>query len=340
MIRYNYKYLENISPSDIEKEKKLLILKNSIYRDVMDEIINICNKEIDKEVENKYIGYYKNLENNYRKEIVDKDIDLLLVGEADLDEDDLKKVQNLNNTIENFKTECKELNLQLINVLNKQLEPEIVKNIIPKCEKRIDELEALDKNLKEYKRYTNCFLLRGNPGIGKSSFIIYLLYMLKEYSCIENEFGHRLNIYYYKNLQKNKPAKFKYEDGKLIYKKEEPKEEDIDIIISDSYNYDVCHKDHLLILYISSPNDGSYSNFSKQTRGERKKLYLDVFSPTEIEEWRDFCLPDYLREYIKNNKTAEKYGNIPRHIYFDALHMTCYGRDYWDEIYSIGMNAI
>lgn len=189
----------------------------------------------------------------------------------------------------------------------------------------------------------NYALLRGNPGLGKTSFIIYLLYQLKQYNEeLKRENKEILNILVYKNVQKEQNVEYKLNDEGIL--EISTKQCDANVIISDSYNCPIPNYDSLsLILYVSSPDTKNYKEYSNK-QGENNSdcidLYLDVFNETEIKEWKEFCLPKDLKDHIENNKSEKKYGYIPRHIYFDAIYHVYYGKVYWEDIYGYGINAV
>lgn len=194
-----------------------------------------------------------------------------------------------------------------------------------------EELEKLIKSLSISEK-RNCFLLRGNPGLGKTSFIIYLLLMLKEYS-------RKLKIYVCKNGQNNEPITYQYVNG-VLQVSDINSTSDSDIIITDSFDYNKNINNQILVLYISSPDNKNYRKYDSVKTENKSNLYLDIFSNDEIKEWCEFCLPPNLKDYIEDNNLAKKYGNIPRHIYFASLYHEYYNKDYYEDIYSKGINTV
>lgn len=213
--------------------------------------------------------------------------------------------------IQNKKDDTISLSLKHIIEINKKEEDILIKKLdgeIDELMKKYGEVEddnkdyyiqrkiELDK-LKEYlidsyRKYPKLFLLRGNPGLGKTSFIIYLLYMLKDYS-------KKYKIYVLKNINKDYCATFLYENGKL--REVNKLDENVDIVISDSYDFQNIDGVNLFVLYVSSPDENSYKTFINYNLS-RQCLYLDVFSDEEIKEWKEYCLPPNLSKYITDNE--------------------------------------
>lgn len=241
---------------------------------------------------------------------------------------------------------------QIYNNCVKRIDEEVLRSTI---EKKNELLKVLKSMIKD--ESNNAFLLRGNPGLGKTSFIIYFLYKLNQYrinekifdllfneirkkksllindiKLIENRINKHITIAYYKNTNNGYAEYILNNEGKLV-RESLPSP---DIIITDSYNLEK-KIGTLLVLYVSSPDMKSYKNFYDYGESERKCLYLDVFSPTEIEDWIKKCLPGDLGNYIRENNVAKRYGYVPRHIYFDAVYSFYYNRSYWDEIYCNGL---
>lgn len=258
-----------------------------------------------------------------------------------------KLINEIEKTFQNITDEfVREMDEEII-----QLKRKLEENILDINEKEeIDNEEEYYKNKKmelivlgrklieQIILYPKYFLLRGNPGLGKTSFIIYLLHMLKEYSYEENDLKKsRLKIYVCKNIETKQCIRYEYKDGKLEPVNSLPRT--MDIIISDSFDLDLECKTVLFCLYVSSPDQKSYNSFINYD-GAKENLYLDVFSDEEIEEWKKYCLPKDLSDYISKNDLAKKYGNVPRHIYFAAIGGVYYNRDYWKEMYCKGIDTV
>lgn len=178
----------------------------------------------------------------------------------------------------------------------------------------------------------NSILLRGNPGLGKTSLIIYLLCELKDFKMGNKD----PSIYLYKGGNNDRPIVYEYKCGILSEVEESTVPEKVDLIISDSYN---CEINSNFVLFISSSDQNSYKNFVNYNGG-KQYVYFDVFSKNEIEEWKVLCLPTNLVNFIDKYNLTERYGRVPRHIYFATIYGIHFGRDYWNENYTTGMNAV
>lgn len=204
-----------------------------------------------------------------------------------------------------------------------------------------DELNELKDYLEEINKrtlsYPYLFLLRGNPGLGKTSFIIYLLCKLREYSKKE------YNIVFMKNVNKSKVNYVLTKEGTLKETADTDLPKLLDCVISDSYDYNIMEsgKYHNLVIFISSPDVKNYSCYNKYIyKLDKQDLYLDVFSKSEINEWMEYCLTKRLKNYITENKLDERYGGIPRHIYFAAIYGEYFRKSYWDDIYTKAINTV
>lgn len=134
------------------------------------------------------------------------------------------------------------------------------RKVDPSDKERLEKAKT-NLNIKEVKDvYPYVFLLRANPGLGKTSFIIFLLCKLKEYS----EKGYV--ILFYKSINNGKNVIFELQEDslKVITEEDDSNMSDVDVVITDSFNYNVKGKDrkHCLVIYISSLDKDNYSNYN------------------------------------------------------------------------------
>lgn len=182
-------------------------------------------------------------------------------------------------------------------------------------------------------------LLRGNPGCGKTSFIIYLLMKINQ---LENEIGLEINTQIYiSNQESDMYDRYILKNGIIPSQYDFTQVFDCEIAISDSYDLknDDDRTKAAIFLYVTSPDEKNYKSFNNYF-GQKECFYMDVFDDGEIDDWIKYCLSSELQISVKKNEYNKRYGNVPRHIYYAAIYDVYYGRNYWDEIYTKGIDKI
>lgn len=162
---------------------------------------------------------------------------------------------------------------------------------------------------KEIEENQHNYLIRGNPGIGKTVFAYYLIHKFRSENCTKNvpityiyrSKGEKsLHIYKIKNLN------VEY-IGNVI---DINLSENHSIVISDSCDISDLYTHVDICICISSPDEEQYKDF--KSRMNPKLFYFDYWNSKEINKWYRFCING--KESIKD-ECIRLYGRNPRMLF-------------------------